>query len=241
MYIPKESKLCHEKQNERIIYWSASFSWHGIACGPSYLGEKIKTRIRGKKRKKKGVGNGGVTWYLCWLILSTTGHHLDPTVVKNMSTQVCQDSFFLTYFGLFVFASMFLLFSLTLIIIRSCVICFVDLVEHKMGDAHDITQGQRDLLLKNYKYKLCTCEGNLTCQKKCFSISKYLLRVWPQIGLFIHKIGFFIHKMVFTSFSLWCNFSFFGKKTCFLGMAEFVFLPLVWCTSVFPHNSCPCH
>jgi hypothetical protein len=33
-----------------------------------------------------------VTWYLCWLILSTTGHHLDPTIVKNMSTGVCQDS-----------------------------------------------------------------------------------------------------------------------------------------------------
>ncbi len=79
---------------------------------------------------------------LCWLILSTTGHHLDPTVV-NTSTSTGVSRFFLTYFVcLFVclfLQRMFLLFSLTLII-RSFLcdlLCWLVWGEHKNGDAHD--------------------------------------------------------------------------------------------------------
>ncbi len=55
----------------------------------------------------------------------------------------------------FVFCLHVLLFSLTLIIL-SFVICFVYMGEHKMVMMVMIHPRPKHLLLKNYKYKLCT-------------------------------------------------------------------------------------
>ncbi len=137
----------------------------------------------------------GVTWYLCWLILSTTRHHLDPTVV-NASTGVSR--FSLTYFGLFSHAC-FCCSPLTLINSFFCdLLClFVGGNKKWWWWWSWFTQGQRTCSLRIMSTNFAP-KGNLTC-KKCFPIiSKHLecdhkLNFHPQIWDFSStQLGFFI-------------------------------------------------
>lgn len=123
------------------------------------------------------AGPRGVTWDLCWLIVSTTGHHLDPTVVNT--SKACRDfsslilfccspwlsSFFLLWFALFIWGH-----------IKWWWWCSW------------FTQGQRTCSSRILSTNSAP-EGRESYMSKCFPISKYLECMWPQIGFFIHTNG----------------------------------------------------